>query len=761
MFQFIGAAITDVGLRRSSNQDSYLYREDLGLFVVADGMGGHSGGETASRIAVESMDAFYAERAPETGPCDPLEEAEVLRTAVETANRAIFEHAQQHAELRGMGTTLVALRVRGQTGFVAHVGDSRLYRMDGSVLKRVTKDHSRVQELIDAKQLTELEAQSILGRNIITRALGNRPQVEVDTQILDLRPEEAYLLCSDGLCGVLSDEETYKICRLTRPPEPEKIANLLVERVKQNGAPDNVTVVLLLGERYVEARHAQSDLEAFDLYPDTQKILGREARSAEAAGEEDLESEPADGVLLGSASMDPGDLVVHRGSAETLTVLERLVQGVAEQRRGGSGDNGSAAAGEGGDQEETLKLSLGEIEQARNSPPAPARTAPSDGEARKGARPQPAGRRPEPPAPELAPELAAEPARAGTRWPLLVLALLVLALGLVGYVLFGPTRSEILVAAYQPQLGMLQMHRVGMAVGAERGRSLLEGGLGGLLIGLRSQESRSLPLPEEVPEDVWKALRDCPLCWTLSNGGARVASAGRAPESIEAFAVQLYGSLGDYYRDRDAHDKARLFYEKGEQELGSQELRRRRAMAYFHEGMKLQGNKDHATALLLYQRALELGGVGAGMDADLRSRLAAVAYEQAKASLAAGQLDTARATYLLVESYGVEKEKEQLRQMLKKAGVSLDPPAPEGAASRPEAAPPHSPDPVPQRPKPTAAAEPGPGPGDKLVIDDPFREPAAAPPAHKPRAAGDVPVEYGIEPVEPDPGSAQGPASEP
>jgi protein phosphatase len=754
MFQYTGAVITDVGLRRSSNQDSYLFSDELGLYVVADGMGGHSGGETASRIAIETIRRFYEERAGQPTSLDPVEEVEQLRQAVETANRAIFEHAQAHTELRGMGTTLVTLRVRGQTGYVAHVGDSRLYRVDGTGLRRVTKDHSRVQELIDAKQLTESEAQSILGRNIITRALGNRPHVEVDTQVLDLRSDEAYLLCSDGLCGVLSDEETYAVYRSSQPADPKAIVNQLVERVRQNGAPDNVTVILLLGHKHAEARSKVSqDLEGFDLYPDTQKVLTLEGAGA-AAAEQESDEEPREDtkpVVLTRAGTpaEPGAAVLNRGSAETMAHLEGLVQGVAASRGASAGGNGSPAAeapARPGDQDATQKLALDEIQHARATSGAKGQ---EDETPQKAVRPAPVPQAPEPLA------AAARARRPG-----------VMALGLVGlvvaaaagFLLFGPARTQFLVAEADATQESIGVHQVGLPVGAELGRSLLEGPLGGLLTSARSSTFQALVLPEAVPAETWSALRGCPDCAALSTGSKLVTP---TEDAIESFAARLYSSLGDHFRDKKLHGKARLFYGAGEKATSSTDLKLRLARDYYIEGIELQQEKRFDKALENYQNALALGGV----EPDLRERLAAVAFEHGKGLLASGRTQDGIEALRLAKKHGFPLPPE-IEQILLKAPPTEATPAP-----KEEAAPPPLPamgQPAPEdgaeqsSPKQPPPAEQPARPQElppKEELDDPFRErPASERARSSPRPGSRAPtpvVEYEDRPTPGRSGSRQ------
>jgi PPM family protein phosphatase len=225
------ASLTDVGRQRQSNEDSYLEREPL--FAVADGMGGARAGEVASRMAVEAFDASG-------GSSDRPEE--MLRGVAREANRRIYEMAQGDSEHAGMGTTLTAALVAGREVAVGHVGDSRLYRLRGGALERLTEDHSLVEELVRQGRLTPEEAETHPQRSIITRALGPEPDVEVETFTDVGRSGDVYLICSDGLSGMVSEAEMTAI--LEESASLTDAAARLVETANRNGGKDNITVVL-------------------------------------------------------------------------------------------------------------------------------------------------------------------------------------------------------------------------------------------------------------------------------------------------------------------------------------------------------------------------------------------------------------------------------------------------------------------------------------------------------------------------------------
>jgi len=227
---------THVGRVRSVNQDAFgEWRGDersAHLLFVADGMGGHRGGEVASRLAVENVGRVFAE-----GEREPHR---LLRTAFERANSEIFEQASQDFELAGMGTTGVALLLTGEEcGFVAHVGDSRAYRLRGGELEVLTGDHSVVGELVRRGQLTSEEARVHPQSNEILRAIGTQPQVDVEIAEIDVRRGDRYLLCSDGLCGMLPDAE---IGRVLGSAPPEQVVERLIALANDAGGTDNITV---------------------------------------------------------------------------------------------------------------------------------------------------------------------------------------------------------------------------------------------------------------------------------------------------------------------------------------------------------------------------------------------------------------------------------------------------------------------------------------------------------------------------------------
>lgn len=225
------AARSDVGSVREHNEDSYLVKTPL--FVVADGMGGHEAGEVASNIAVTTMEAHAPKS---TSP-------EALAAAVIKANEAVLRGAQDGTGKPGMGTTLTAAFVFEDEATIAQVGDSRAYLLHDGQLQRITRDHSLVADLIEQGRLTEAEARFHPQRSVITRALGSDPHMQPDLYTLHVEEGDRLLLCSDGLCSMISDEDIEEI--LLDNPAPAHACDALVEEAIIAGGLDNVTVIVI------------------------------------------------------------------------------------------------------------------------------------------------------------------------------------------------------------------------------------------------------------------------------------------------------------------------------------------------------------------------------------------------------------------------------------------------------------------------------------------------------------------------------------
>lgn len=235
--------ITDKGVVRAQNQDSYYLRvvsDDLVIAVVCDGMGGARAGNVASRLAVEAASAYLEELSREALLRDPgghLTQAAVL------ANEAVCCRAEQDGECRGMGTTMVAVILSGQKAHVLNIGDSRAYQLGEEGVVKVTRDHSVVEDLVHRGELTPEEARSHPQKNLITRALGSEPEARTDLYELELKEGEFLLLCSDGLSNVLTDQEL--LYEVLYGGAPESCCQRMLDIALSRGAPDNVTAVLI------------------------------------------------------------------------------------------------------------------------------------------------------------------------------------------------------------------------------------------------------------------------------------------------------------------------------------------------------------------------------------------------------------------------------------------------------------------------------------------------------------------------------------
>jgi protein phosphatase len=235
--------LTDVGRRRESNEDDFLLEPGRGVYAVADGMGGHAAGEIASHLAIETLQEVLTRKSNASERMSVDDAAVWLRDAVVEANRRICDSIRLHEERRGMGTTVVALVHSGQDAVVGHVGDSRLYLLRGKELTRMTSDHSWVNEQVKLGLMNDDTAQRHPMRNIVTRALGSRPDVLVDLTSLQVEPGDVFLLCSDGLNTMLSDDQIHATL-FGKREDPEAACRALVEEANRHGGEDNVTVVV-------------------------------------------------------------------------------------------------------------------------------------------------------------------------------------------------------------------------------------------------------------------------------------------------------------------------------------------------------------------------------------------------------------------------------------------------------------------------------------------------------------------------------------
>ncbi|NCN95335.1 MAG: Stp1/IreP family PP2C-type Ser/Thr phosphatase [Bdellovibrionales bacterium] len=234
-------AETDVGLKREINQDSILVDPELNLFVVADGMGGHKGGEVASGIAIETVREVFLQHA-DSGKMLPQDLVELAyREACQRIHRA---STVESPELMGMGTTMVLLWAYRGKVFIGNVGDSRAYLYRGKgLLWQITEDHSLINEQVRAGAISEEEAPNVIGRNVITRSVGFEKIVKVDLFQRDLRMDEKFILCSDGLSSLVSSD---KIAKIVEDPSPQRVVERCIKEAKEAGGDDNISVICLV-----------------------------------------------------------------------------------------------------------------------------------------------------------------------------------------------------------------------------------------------------------------------------------------------------------------------------------------------------------------------------------------------------------------------------------------------------------------------------------------------------------------------------------
>ncbi|MBN9683375.1 MULTISPECIES: Stp1/IreP family PP2C-type Ser/Thr phosphatase [unclassified Corallococcus] len=243
------AGSTHVGMKRNHNEDNYLVLQEENLVCVADGMGGHSSGEIASRIAVDELGEFFRLTSKDQDATWPFKmdkqrnyDENRLATGIKLANARIFERATADSKYKGMGTTIVSVHFAENGVYVGHVGDSRVYFFRGGILQQVTEDHSLLNDYLKAKKLTPEEIENFPHKNVIVRALGMKEQVQVDVTRVDPLENDVFLLCSDGLSGMITDAQMQDI--LSRTPELEKACGQLIDLANAAGGNDNVTCVL-------------------------------------------------------------------------------------------------------------------------------------------------------------------------------------------------------------------------------------------------------------------------------------------------------------------------------------------------------------------------------------------------------------------------------------------------------------------------------------------------------------------------------------
>jgi protein phosphatase len=240
---------THVGMKRKLNEDNFGLPDEERLAIVADGMGGHASGEVASQMAVETVSAYFKATQDGAEVTWPFKmdrgdryEANRMTVAIKLANQRIHEAAQRSEEMHGMGTTVVATHFLDNRVVVAHVGDSRVYRLRKGQLLQLTEDHSLLNDYIKMSRLREDEAFKFQQKNVIVRALGMKESVQVDLQLDTPQMDDVYLLCSDGLTSMVPDAQINEI--LNRENDLDRACERLISAANEQGGVDNITVVL-------------------------------------------------------------------------------------------------------------------------------------------------------------------------------------------------------------------------------------------------------------------------------------------------------------------------------------------------------------------------------------------------------------------------------------------------------------------------------------------------------------------------------------
>ncbi len=313
--------LSDVGLQREHNEDSYVVLKEYDLYVVADGMGGHRAGDVASKLATETIGEFFRSTATEdvTWPfhfdTNLSEEENRLLTGIRVANRQIFERSARSREHHGMGTTVVGamFSAEKQRMYIGHVGDSRCYRVRAGQIQQMTRDHSLINDyLLAMPDLTE-EQKSELPKNVITRALGMQDHVVVDIQHDEPKSGDVYVLCSDGLSGMVEDEELEAI--INAATSGQEACRRLIQRANEHGGEDNITAVVIRvapegSEFLAEPPFAPLDVNGESPTVETRAYAGGTPAvpapsPAASAHAKSIEQEESDDDL-GARATDPG-----------------------------------------------------------------------------------------------------------------------------------------------------------------------------------------------------------------------------------------------------------------------------------------------------------------------------------------------------------------------------------------------------------------------------------------------------------------------
>ncbi len=255
------AGDTDVGRVRDHNEDAFAIVPEENLVVVCDGMGGHAAGEVASGIAIETITSIVKQVPAERfnsrefrWPDDITNDGKVLVGAIATANHRVIDHGRLNPTRGGLGTTVVSCKFQEGVVSVCHVGDSRVYLVRDGAIKRLTVDHSWVSEVMEKHNISEAEAEAQVNKNVITRALGTKPAIRTDISQLRFRKDDLFILCSDGLCGMISDADILK-ASLESKNNPHELVRALIEQANNAGGVDNITVCVAYVQEQEEAEN--------------------------------------------------------------------------------------------------------------------------------------------------------------------------------------------------------------------------------------------------------------------------------------------------------------------------------------------------------------------------------------------------------------------------------------------------------------------------------------------------------------------------
>lgn len=237
-------ARSDIGKIREMNQDNFFVSDqddEIKLFIVADGMGGYKGGEIASKLAIDSVKSYIINNFNETNK-EKEKILDLVKNAVEYANMVVYEKSQEVEELNGMGTTIDVAIIQSGKLYIGHVGDSRVYRLRKEFFRKLTVDHSYVEQLLKQGNITKEEAYNHPKKNMLTKALGCTAYVEPDVMVKGYQKGDVLLMCTDGLTNMIREEQIFQILK----DNPEQACDILVDKANENGGLDNITAVIIL-----------------------------------------------------------------------------------------------------------------------------------------------------------------------------------------------------------------------------------------------------------------------------------------------------------------------------------------------------------------------------------------------------------------------------------------------------------------------------------------------------------------------------------